>query len=53
MSLIKIMKCDCSCGWHVELDERMKLPRWFSGLYRRYWRLRSIVPIDLSRNVRW
>jgi hypothetical protein len=56
MALIRVVKCDV-CGWCIELDERIKLPHWFSQLYRRYWRLRDIIRIviriDLSRNVRW
>jgi hypothetical protein len=29
----------------------MKLPKWFSFLYPKYWRLRAVIPVDLSRWV--
>ena len=31
----------------------MKLPKSFSFLYRKYWLLRRVIPIDLSPYINW
>jgi hypothetical protein len=37
----------------IHSEARMKMPKWFSFLYRKYWRLRRVISIDLSPYVNW
>jgi hypothetical protein len=34
-------------------EARMKLPMWFSFIYRKYCRLRRVIPVDLFSYVNW